>query len=93
MKIVKLFVIATFLMAFQVLSAMSLGEAKGKSLVREDCNGYLLLTKNGSRDNSAKALVSKINNERKSHYKKIAKKEAVSVNVVANRTGKKLCNK
>ncbi|GIU54146.1 MULTISPECIES: YdbL family protein [Shewanella] len=66
--------------------AMTLQQAKTQGLVGEQTNGYLGLVVNNS---EAKTLMLQVNNKRKQHYQKIAKKNKLSTADVANRAAKK----
>ena len=66
--------------------ALSLKEAKTQGLVGEQLNGYLGVIKASP---ETKNLVTSINEKRKTHYKKIAKKNAISVNDVAKLAAEK----
>lgn len=70
--------------------ALDLGEAKSKGLVGETANGYLGAVKSSS---DVDALVKGINDKRKAHYEKIAKKNGISLEAVEVRAGQKAIGK
>jgi len=70
--------------------ALDLQTAKAQGLVGEMQTGYLGAVKSSADVN---ALVSKVNNARKQHYKKIAKRNNTSLDVVEVLAGKKAIDK
>lgn len=70
--------------------AVSLQEAKEKGLVGETPTGYLeVISGNGE----AKALVERVNAERRSQYAAIAKRNGTQLNAVEKLAGKKAIEK
>jgi len=70
--------------------ALDLGEAKSTGLVGETSSGYIAAVKaSGEVDK----LVASINSQRKTHYQKIAKKNAISLQAVEARAGQKAMEK
>ena len=67
--------------------AIDLQTAKSQGLVGETPTGYLGLVKSGSAD--VKAMMNKINAERKKEYQAIAKRNNTELNVVEVLAGKK----
>ena len=70
--------------------ALDLGQAKAKGLVGETSSGYIAAVKASGDVNS---LVKDINAQRKAHYKKIAKKNNISLEAVEVRAGQKAIGK
>ena len=70
--------------------AIDLQSAKSQGLVGEKQSGYLGTVKSSSEVN---ALVKKVNNARKAHYEKIAKRNGTSLEVVEVLAGKKAIGK
>ena len=71
--------------------SLDLGQAKSSGLVGETPTGYLKPV--GAQSGEVKALVAKINAERKSAYKKIARKNGTSLKNVEALAGKKAMEK
>jgi uncharacterized protein YdbL (DUF1318 family) len=70
--------------------ALELGDAKSGGLVGETNSGYLAAVKpSGEVD----ALVKDINQRRKAHYEKIAKKNGIGLQAVEVRAGQKAIEK
>ena len=70
--------------------AMDLGAAKSQGLIGETATGYLAIVKPSA---DAQALVTDINQKRKTHYEKIAKKNGISLQAVEARAGQKAISK
>lgn len=86
----KLLLIVLLLFGIGLLSsayALSLAQAKASGLVREQANGYLAATPRAGAE--ARSLVASINARRRANYARIARKNKVSVQVVASIAGKK----
>ncbi|MCL1123245.1 YdbL family protein [Shewanella surugensis] len=66
--------------------AISLQDAKNQGMVGEQQNGYLGVVKASPEANK---LINRVNAERRSSYQKIAKKNAITLNEVANLAAKK----
>lgn len=60
-------------------SAMSLDQAKAQGLVGETSSGYLALVK---QDAQAQEIVERVNQKRKQHYQKLAKKNGIQLSQV-----------
>lgn len=71
--------------------AQTLSEAKAQGLVGEKLSGYLGAPKKPSA--KTQALIDNINQKRKAHYQKIAKKVGESLTVVETQAGKKAIDK
>ena len=67
--------------------ALTLAQAKASGSVREQASGYLVATQKAGAQ--ARSLVANINARRRASYARIAKKNNVSVQVVASIAGKK----
>lgn len=89
----KLFV--TLLTGFLLFTtnawALNLAAAKNAGLVGETPSGYLAAVK--SPDNTTKNLIKDINSKRKVHYKKIAKGNGTSMQVVEKLAGETAISK
>ncbi|MGD9108857.1 MAG: DUF1318 domain-containing protein [Gammaproteobacteria bacterium] len=86
----KLLLIVLLLFGVGLVSsayALTLAQAKASGLVREQASGYLAPTPKAGAE--ARALVANINARRRASYARIAKKNKVSVQVVASIAGKK----
>jgi uncharacterized protein YdbL (DUF1318 family) len=70
-------------------SAQSLDQAKAAGEIGERVDGYVGAV-GGSPSGQIRALVDKVNDERKAQYAKIAKDRGASVDAVAQIAGKKL---
>lgn len=70
-------------------NAASLDEAKAAGLIGERIDGYVGLVDAGA-PGDVKALVEKVNAERKSKYAEIAQQRGTSVDAVAQIAGEKL---
>lgn len=80
-----------FLLTFNVAAfAMTLDEAKAKGLVGEQLDGYLGLVVQNS---EAEKVIEDVNARRKSLYQKLAKKNGVSLDVVAKLAAEKAAEK
>ena len=82
-----LYLLMTLLISSGAL-ALDLKIARANGLVKELPNGYIEAV-----DSKAKSLVQSINSKRKAAYIKIAKKNKVSVDIVAAQAAKKIAAK
>jgi len=80
--------VLSFLLLALPAAAQSLDAAKAAGEVGERVDGYVGAVGNAS--GNTKALVDKVNSERKAQYAKIAKERDISVDAVAQIAGKKL---
>ena len=83
--------ITTLLLFGQIAFAMDLQVAKDQGLVGETASGYLAAVTIPSPD--VKALVNDINDRRKAHYQKIAKKNNTPLAMVEAMAGTKAIEK
>ena len=75
------------LVAVQPLLALTLEEAKSKSLVGEKSNGYVGLVSPGNGE--AQALTNEVNQKRRQAYEEIARRNGTSLNAVETLAGEK----
>jgi uncharacterized protein YdbL (DUF1318 family) len=78
----------TFLLFTLPAAAQSLDSAKAAGEIGERIDGYVGAV--GDPSGQIRALVDKVNGERKAQYAKIAKDRGISVDAVAQIAGKKL---
>ncbi len=81
-------ILLTFVLFTLPAAAQSLDAAKAAGEIGERVDGYVGAVGNAS--GGIKALVDKVNSERKAQYAKIAKERGISVDAVAMIAGKKL---
>ena len=89
MKLTIITAMFTLLIAFSA-NALSLQEAKKSGLLGELPSGYIGLVKSNS---EAQSVMDNVNQKRLAHFKKIAKKNGLSVAQVAELAGAKFINK
>jgi uncharacterized protein YdbL (DUF1318 family) len=91
MKNLLLTLFTSFLLFTTSAWALDLTAAKNTGLVGETPSGYLAAVK--SPDDATKKLVKDINGKRKAHYKKIAKGNSTSIQVVESLAGETAISK
>lgn len=82
---------AVAVLGFSINSfALDLDEARSSGKVKELATGYIVAVETSA---EVAALVKEVNNKRKKHYEKVAKKNGTSIEVVSQTAAEKIKEK